>query len=116
MKLKLTPRDKRALILLGVVGFFVIVYVLSTSGPGVPAVVSPSRAMTISAAELELARLRESVRRGPGKEEGAERGRYREPGAGAGAADRAQNRRRAVAARGDQKRRVGHDPSLRRRV
>jgi len=69
MKLKLTPRDKRALILLGVVGFFVIVYVLSTSGPGVPAVVSPSRAMTISAAELELARMRESVARVPGKEE-----------------------------------------------
>jgi hypothetical protein len=66
---KLTSRDKRALALLGAAVLLMVIYVSSSSGPGVPAVVSPSKPMTIPAAELQLARMRESVARVPGKSE-----------------------------------------------
>jgi Type II secretion system (T2SS), protein M subtype b len=65
---KLSSRDKRLLPLLGAV-LLTTIYVLSSSGPGVPAVVSPSKAMTIPEAELQLARMRQSVARVPGKDE-----------------------------------------------
>ncbi len=67
--MRLNSRDRRALILLGVAVLLIVIYVSSTSGTSVPAVVAPSKATTISAAELELARMRESVARVPGKQD-----------------------------------------------
>ena len=68
-ELKLTTRDKRALALLGAVVLLTVIYVSTSSGPRVPAVVSPTKPMTIPAAELQLARMRQSVARVPGKDE-----------------------------------------------
>jgi hypothetical protein len=65
---KLSSRDKRALLLLGAAVLLVLVYV-SLSGPSVPAVVSAVRTMTVPDAELQLARMRQSVARVPGKDE-----------------------------------------------
>ncbi len=65
---KLSSRDKRALALLGAAVLLVVIYVSSSSGPVVPAVVSPNKPTTIAAAELQLAKMRQSVARVPGKD------------------------------------------------
>lgn len=68
--MKLTSRDKRALVLLAAAVLLVVIYVSSSSSTSVPAVVAPAaKATTIPAAELELKKMRQSVARVPGKEE-----------------------------------------------
>ena len=62
-------RDRRALILLGLTVLLVIVYVSSTSGPNVPAVVTATKLMSIPEAELTLEKMRQSVARVPGREQ-----------------------------------------------
>lgn len=65
----LSPRDKRLGVLLGIAVLLVLLNVLLPSGPSVPAVVSSMKPMTIPEAELQLARMRQSVARVPGKDE-----------------------------------------------
>jgi hypothetical protein len=65
---KLTDRDKRALMLLGIAVPAILLYV-TRSGSSVPPVVAPTmRPMSIPDAEMRLAKMRQSVARVPGKD------------------------------------------------
>jgi hypothetical protein len=66
---KLQDREKRALMLLGVVGVIWAILFFALREPTVPAVVTAVKVATIPEAEMQLARMRQSVARVPGKEE-----------------------------------------------
>lgn len=66
--MKFTGRDRRALMLLGAAVLLAVVYVSFSSGPSVPQVVTAAKPMTIPDAETQLARMRQSVARIPGKD------------------------------------------------
>ena len=60
-------RDKRALMLLAAASAIMLVY-WAASGDSAPAVVAPTAAESIAAAEQRLSQMRQSVARVPGKE------------------------------------------------
>lgn len=66
---KLQEREKRALVLLGVAGAIWTILYFALKEPDVPPVVTAAKAATIPEAEMQLARMRQSVARVPGKDE-----------------------------------------------
>ncbi len=67
--MKVGTLDRRTIALIGVAVLMAVIYVSSSSSTKIPAVVSAVRPMTIPDAELQLARMRQSVARVPGKDE-----------------------------------------------
>lgn len=66
---KLQDRERRALLLLGVAAAVWTILFFALKEPEVPNVVAPSKVSSIPEAEMQLARMRQSVARVPGKED-----------------------------------------------
>ena len=67
--MKFGDLNRRTVVLIGVAVLLAAIYVSSSSSSKIPAVVSAVKPMTIPEAKLQLARMRQSVARVPGKDE-----------------------------------------------
>ncbi len=66
--MKFGDLNRRTVVLIGIAVVMAVLYLVTPASAPVPAVVSPTRPSSIPAAELQLARMRQSVARVPGKD------------------------------------------------